>query len=140
MRCYQLCWVILGIVFVAENAQRCVVSGMPVKKIDGSKLCSLNFRPMPAKGERFRIAFEILYRKTTSVIANSSNCNLEFWNDATRRNMPSGNKRSFDHLEVRLTRENPELFKVKINQIHTALPFRFTLKIAFSDSDHFDRH
>lgn len=76
-------------------------------------LCRLNFRSKPSKEERPRIAFELLYRDTTSVPVNSSKCSLEFWNEATSLDMPQENKRSFNHFEVRLTRENSELFKVK---------------------------
>lgn len=114
---------ILGSIFVAENGQRSVVSGMPVDKFDGSRLCSFNSRAMRAEEQRSHIAFEILYRDTSSVFPKSTNCNLEFWHEATRLGLPPGNKKSFDHLEVQVTRENPELFKVKqmikfISQIH----------------------
>lgn len=76
-------------------------------------LCRLNFRSMPSKEERPRIAFELLYRDITSVPDNSSKCSMEFWNEATSLDMRQGNKRSFDRFEVRLTRENSELLKVK---------------------------
>lgn len=113
MRYSQLGWVILGIIFVAENGRRSIVFGMPVDSLDGSKLCGLNFKSIAAREERSRIAFDVLYWDTTSVPANSITCNLEFWNEAVSLDMPPGNKRSFNHLEVRLTKENSKLFKVK---------------------------
>ena len=115
MTCFQLGWLIFAVIFVAENGQRSVVCGMPVDQFDGSRLCSFNFREMGAEKQRSPIAFEVVYRHTSSVLANSSKCFMEFWRDvtSTRLGMPPGNKRSMDLLEVQLTRENPELFKVK---------------------------
>lgn len=112
MTCFQLGWLILGIIFVAENGQRSVVSGMPVDKFGGSGLCGFNFRAIGAEAERSHIAFEVVYRDTSFVLANSTNCNMEFWHDATGLSVPPGNKRSLDKLEVQLTRENAKLFKV----------------------------
>jgi len=141
MTCFQLGLVILGIIFVAENGQRSVVSGMPVDKFDGSRLCAFNFRTIGAEAERSHIAFEVVFRDASSVLANSTNCNMEFWRYATRLSVPPGNKRSLDQLEVRLSRENAKLFKVYeqvikfINQICCYLFVRFESipKIAFND-------
>ena len=113
MTCFHLCWLILGIIFVTENGQRSVVSGMPVDKFDGSRLCDFNVRAIGAEEERYRIAFEVVYRDTSSVLANSTSCNMKFWRDVTGLGMPAGNKRSLDQLEVQLTRENAKLFKVE---------------------------
>ena len=110
MTCFQLGWLILGIIFVAENGQRSVVYGMPVDPFDGSRLCGFKF--MGAEEERSHIAFEVVYRNISSVLAKSTNCNMEFWRDATGLGVPPGNKRSLDKLGVQLTRDNPELFKV----------------------------
>ena len=124
MTCFQLGWLVLGIIFAAENGQRLVVCGMPVDGFDGSSLCSVNFRTIGAESERSHIAFEVVYRDTSSVLAKSTNCNMEFWRNVTGLGTPTGNKRSLDQLEVQLTRENAELFKVQnqminfINQIH----------------------
>ena len=117
MTCFQLGWLILGIIFVAENGQRAVVSGMPVDKLDGSTLCDFNFRAIGAEEGRSHIAFEVVNRDTSSVLANSTNCNIEFWRDATALDMPPGNKRSLDQLDVQLTRENDKLFKVRKQMI-----------------------
>ncbi|XP_078381948.1 uncharacterized protein LOC144664651 isoform X2 [Oculina patagonica] len=116
MRYSQLVCVILGIIFVAENGRRSIVFGMPVDGLDGSKLCRSNIKSNAAGKERSQIAFEVLYWDTTSVPANSVKCNLEFWNEAVSLNMPQGNKRSFSHLGVRLTKENPKLFKIFVDK------------------------
>ena len=144
MTCFQLSWLILGIIFVAENGQRSVVSGMPVDTFDGSRLCDFNFRAVGAEEVRSHIAFEVVYRDTNSVLANSTNCNMEFWRDAIGLGMPPGNKRSLDQLEVQLTRENGKLFKVEKQTIKLSIRFiiaflsdEIIVKIVFNDSDRF---
>lgn len=91
-----------------------VVSGMPVERFDGSNLCRLNFGRMASREGPSRIALELLYRDTSSIVANSNRCNLEFWNGRARWTKPPGDKkRSFDQMEVRMVKENSELFKVR---------------------------
>ena len=142
MTCFQLGLLILGIIVVGENGQRSFVSGVPVDKFDGSRLCGFDFGSIGAEAERYRIAFEVVYGDISSVLANSIiNCNMEYWRDAARLSVPPGNKRSLDQREVQLTRENDKLFKVYeqmikcIIQIHCYFFVRFESipKIAFND-------
>lgn len=115
MRCFHLGWVILGVIFGAQLGRRAVVSGMPLEMLDGSNVCGLNFRTIAAKESYSRIAFEVLYRDATSVPVNSTKCNLELSDEATRQGIPTGTKRALNLFQVRLARENSELFKVKTN-------------------------
>ena len=147
MTCFQLGWLILVIIFVAEHGQRSVVSGMPVEKlIDGSTLCD-SFSAIGAEEGRSHIAFVVVYWDTSSFPANSTKCNIEFWRDATALGMPPGNKRSLDQLDVQLTRENDKLSKVRKQMIKLSIRFiiafssdEITLKIAFNDSDRYDMY
>lgn len=115
MRCFHLGRVIFCVIFVAQLGRRAVVTGMPLEMLDGSNVCGLNFRTIAAKESYSRIAFEVFYRDTTLLPANSTKCNLELSNEATRQDIPTGTKRAFNLFQVRLTRENSELFKVKTN-------------------------
>ena len=111
---------ILGIVFLVENGQIEDVFGMPLdlsSRPDGSKLCfDLGIAPGPWKQNRSYIAYEVLFRDKTSFIANTSDCNLEIWNDPNRTDPPGGNKRSFHGIEARLKIEDKGLYKVVLNE------------------------
>ena len=90
------------------------VSGMPLEqRFDGSNLCSLDFGRNAASKEYSRIALDLIYKNTATVVANSTKCDLEFWNGAAQWNQLTGNdKRTFDRIEVGVTEVNPELLKV----------------------------
>ena len=120
MRYRQLCWMILGFVFWVENGQIEDVYGMPLDLLtrpDGSKLCfDFGIVPGPWKQHRSYIAYEVLFREKTSFVANTSDCNLELWNDPKRINPPGGNKRSFHRIKARLKIEDKGLHKVVLNE------------------------
>lgn len=114
MRCFQRCWVIFILIFFGESEWMPSVSGMPMEqRFDGSTLCGLDFGRNAASKEYSRIALELIYKDTATVVANSTKCDLEFRDGAAQWKKLTGNeKRSFDRIEVRVTEGNPELLKV----------------------------
>lgn len=84
----------------------------------GSNLC-FDFGSSPGLQEIHReyIAYEVLFSDETSLIANTSYCNLDVWIDGLLHGRDKG---SFHKIDARLKIENPEFFKIYINREHQA--------------------
>ena len=108
-------WLILGIAFLIESGQMKDVFGMPWRLfMGGSNLCfDFGSSPGPQEIHREYIAYEVLFSDETSLIANTSYCNLDVWIDDSKGILLHGrDKGSFHKIDARLKIENPEFFKV----------------------------
>lgn len=132
-------WLILGIAFLIESGQMKDVFGMPSRLfMGGSNLC-FDFGSSPGLQEIHReyIAYEVLFSDETSLIANTSYCNLDVWIEGSKGILLHGrDKGSFHKIDARLKIENPEFYKVmKVRcMIPSFLTCRDHTKNVFSDT------
>ena len=132
-------WLILGIAFLIESGQMKDVFGMPSRLfMGGSNLC-FDFGSSPGLQEIHSeyIAYEVLFSDETSLIANTSYCNLHVWIDGSKGILLHGrDKGSFHKIDARLKIENPEFYKVmKVRcMIPSFLTCRDHTKNVFSDT------
>lgn len=84
----------------------------------GSNLCfDFGSSPGPQEIHREDIVYEVLFSDETSLIANTSYCNLDVWIDGSKGILLHGrDKGSFHKIDARLKIENPEFFKIYINR------------------------
>lgn len=132
-------WLILGIAFLIESGQMKDVFGMPSRLfMGGSNLC-FDFGSSPGLQEIHSeyIAYEVLFSDETSLIANTSYCNLDVWIEGSKGILLHGrDKGSFHKIDARLKIENPEFYKVmKVRcMIPSFLTCRDHTKNVFSDT------
>lgn len=104
----------------------------------GSNLCfDFGSSPGPQEIHREYIAYEVLFSDETSLITNTSYCNLDVWIDGSKGILLHGrDKGSFHKIDARLKIENPEFYKVmKVRcMIPSFLTCRDHSKLSFSDT------